>query len=239
MIKKAVTNKAAQDKTTKDSAAKDKNPLPSSKKSIDYIFEDNIPYPTVRLDEVTLPIEIRYSGWIEVLFISALSLFIFSFSNGMRGQDLLSFHPTSIITDAVFFAMLAFWLVNIHRLMFPRFLLIDQDGIKYRKEWFNLTHFQAIGFDKIYGAYYTFEHNGNGGKRCYLNLALVDGHLQAMKKLTKDNHLKINIYKNEEEAIAVTAITKALMTDYHQRHGLSDTLPVLKVIEQKPVKDIF
>lgn len=219
------------DKTTKDN-----DPLLPYQNSVDYIFEDNIPYPTVRLEEVTLPIEIRYSGWIEVLFIIVLSLFIFSFSNGMRGQDLLSFHPVFIINIIIFLAMLAFLLVNIYRLIFPLFLLIDQQGIRYRKGWFNLTHFETIGFDKIYGAYYTFEDNRNGGKRCYLNLALVDGHSQAMKNLTKDNHLKINIYKNEKEAIAVTAVTKALMTDYHQRHGIIDTLPVLKVIKQKHVE---
>lgn len=216
-----------------------KNLTNHKQSSVDYIFESSTPYPDVNLEAVSLPIKIHYSGWIEVLFILALSVFILSFISGMGQQQVFSFHPVFIFNVIILLSLLTFLLINIHRLIRPLFLIIDKQGIQYRKGWFNLTNFKVISFDNIYGAYYTFEHNRYGGKRCYLNLPLVDGHEIAMKNLTKENHLKINVYKSEKEALYLTAVTQALIKDYHLRHNLVDKLPILKVIEQKPLTKLF
>jgi len=202
-------------------------------RSVDYIFEENVPYPNVDMDKVILPIAIDRSGLKEILSIPLLGFFLYVFVKGLLIEGLSGFHSGMIVSGILIVGMLLGLALSLYRLFNPVVLIIDKDGIQYRPGRFNLGTLQPVSYANIYGAYYTNWRTRNGRLISYLNLPLFDGHHQAMKNLTKDNHLKIELHRHKEEALHLVSVTKVLMTRYHQQHHLVGSLPVLTIIEQK------
>ena len=202
-------------------------------RSVDYIFEDNVPYPNVKMDKITLPIAIDRSGLKEMLSIPLLGFFLYVFVKGLIIEGFSGFHSDMIVSGILIASMLIGLALSLYRLVNPVVLIIDKEGIQYRPGRFNLGSLQPVSYANIYGAYYSNWRTRNGRLISYLNLPLVDCHHQAMKNLTKDNHLKTELHRHKEEALHLVSVTKALMTNYHERHNLVGSLPVLTVIEQK------
>jgi hypothetical protein len=202
-------------------------------RSLDYIFEDNVPYPNVDMGKITLPIAIDRSGLKEILLIPLLGFFLYVFVKGLLIEGFSGFHSGMIVSGVLIVSMLIGLALSLYRLANPVVLIIDKDGIQYRPGRFNLGTLQPVSYANIYGAYYSNWRTRNGRLISYLNLPLVDGHHQAMKNLTKDNHLKIELHRHKEEALHLVSVTKVLMTRYHESHDLVGSLPVLTVIEQK------
>ena len=202
-------------------------------RSVDYIFEENVPYPNVDMDKVILPIAIDRSGLKEILSIPLLGFFLYVFVKGLLIEGFSNFHSGMIVSGILIVGISLGLALSLYRLFNPVVLIIDKDGIQYRPGRFNLGSLQPVSYANIYGAYYTNWRTRNGRLISYLNLPLVDGHHQAMKNLTKDNHLKIELHRHKEEALHLVSVTKVLMTRYHERHDLVESLPVLTVIEQK------
>lgn len=202
-------------------------------RSVDYIFEDNVRYPNVEMDKITLPIAIDRSGLKEMLSIPLLGFFLYVFVKGLLIEGFSGFHSDMIVSGILIASMLIGLALSLYRLVNPVVLIIDKDGIQYRPGRFNLGSLQPVSYANIYGAYYSNWRTRNGRLISYLNLPLVDGHHQAMKNLTKDNHLKIELHRHKEEALHLVSVTKTLMSNYHERHNLVGRLPVLTVIEQK------